>query len=141
MFSIQFLVTFAVLAGLAWSASIVETRAYYPCVEGVLVLTARGSDHEWTNATELNPDYKHIGGMQDLGDEIAQTVGKDHTLGRYVSSNGGKFNQSPVFADSNGLGVTPISCREQRQGLRSICRNRVCRGPEDYPQPRRPMQI
>ena len=67
---------YTLLAGLARSVPVIVARDDYPCVEGVLVVAARGSEHYWTNPTQLNPNYTHIGGMQDLGDEIAQAVGK-----------------------------------------------------------------
>ena len=80
MFCILGFSAYALLAGLPRAVPVIVARHDYPCVEGVLVVAARGSDYYWTNPTQLNPNYTHIGGMQDLGDEIAQAVGK----GSYV---------------------------------------------------------
>ena len=141
MFFIKIITMFAMLAGLAWSASILEERVDYPCVEGVLVLAARGSDHEWTNATQPNPNYTHIGGMQDLGDEITQVVGKGSYLMAVCSGHIPTHSTKSLVLLTPIDSVAPIPCCEQRLRIRSIGRDRGCRSSGDDSQLHRLMQI
>ena len=91
------------LGGLATRASTAPLKPRAPtCVDGVMIVAARGSDGSWMDVDATNPNYASIGGMQKIADEIIAAVGQGSFLSAVPYPASGDFSE---YGTSLGHGI------------------------------------